>query len=378
MKIAVLTQPLGHNYGGLLQAFALQRYLIKIGYDVETIDRRAEKVASPSIKSQIRNMGRLLFGRIKSLPTEKRRADTLSNLVEFRDRKLTMSPKISSSEALKEHFSKERFAAVIVGSDQVWRLRYSPNILNFYLDFIDDIDSPIRKVSYAASFGVEEWEYPPELTAQCGRLLRRFDAVSVRENSAVSLCQEKFGIEPRWVVDPTLLLDSEDYIELLQGAKNNFCANRIVAYILERSDESKNIIDAACKSLECAASTIIPETPITHVRASDLGKCRYPSVEFWIQSFKNSRFVITDSFHGTVFAILFNRPFISIGNPKRGMARFESLLSQFDLEDRLVHSSSEITQDMFLNEIDWRAVNLKRRLLSAEGQNFIKENLPEA
>jgi len=379
MKIAILTQPLGHNYGGLLQAYALQHHLKAAGHAVETIDdRRKPEVGRVPIGTIMRNIGRLVFGRIRSLPTAQRQADRLANLAAFRDRHLAMSPAILGDAALRDHFRTQRFDAVIVGSDQVWRPRYSPNILNFYLDFVEDGDMPIRKLSYAASFGVDSWEYTPELTAQCGRLLQTFDAVSVREASAVTLCREKFGIEPDWVVDPTLLLEPGDYDDLLQDAPGNPHAGGVVAYVLHPSRGKRRIADEVAAALGCEVSVIIPETPLAQIPRGEMAAHRYPGVDSWLRQVRNARFVVTDSFHGTVFAILFNRPFIAIGNPVRGMARFESLLSQFGLADRLVGPEAAVTPAMIRAEIDWDAVNRTRRSLAAEGRAFLNRHLADA
>lgn len=378
MKIAILTQPLGHNYGGLLQAFALQAHLRKGGHTVETIDRRSPDAARVSIADQARNIGRLVFGRIKSLPTAQRQADRLANLAAFRDRHLAMSPPILDDAALRAHVRSARFDAIIVGSDQVWRPRYSPNILNFYLDFLEDGDAPVRKLAYAASFGVDSWEYTPELTAQCGRLLTRFDAVSVREGSAVTLCRDKFGIEPDWVVDPTLLLEPEDYDGLLQDAPGDAGADRVVAYVLQPDRNKRRIADEIATARGCRVSVIIPEKPLAQIRPAERAAQRYPGVDSWVRQFRDARFVVTDSFHGTVFAILFNRPFIAIGNPVRGMARFESLLSQFGLADRLVGPEAVVTPAMIRAEIDWDAVNRTRRSLAAEGRAFLDRHLADA
>src|SRR5690554_6905766 len=100
-RIAILTQPLGHNYGGLLQAYALQIYLKKLGCEVETLDRRVEGAGRISLKGHALNLARLMMGRIKSLPNESRQAWVLSELAAFRDRRLTMSPRRS-----EEHTSE--------------------------------------------------------------------------------------------------------------------------------------------------------------------------------------------------------------------------------------------------------------------------------
>lgn len=375
MKVAILTQPLGHNYGGLLQAYALQTYLKKLGCEVESLDRRAESTGRIPLKSHVLNLARLMLGRIKSLPTESRQAWVLSELAAFRDRRLTMSPRIVSEQEVRDYYRERNFDVFVVGSDQVWRPRYSPSILNFYLDFLDDIKSPAKRITYASSFGVDDWEYSSELTEKCKGLAQKFDAISVRESSAVELCREKFDVSAQWVVDPTLLLEAADYESLIAECGENAHAGCVLSYVLDPAPEKRSIADSVGRAVGVKVFSIKPEYSVTQVRAKDIAKCRFLSVEGWLQAFYDARFVVTDSFHGTVFAILFNKPFIAVGNSARGKARFESLLSQFGLIKRLVDSKSEVTSELIHEEIDWSVVNVKRRALSEEGQEFLRSSL---
>lgn len=375
MKIIILTQPLGHNYGGLLQAYALQSYLKSIGCDVETLDRRSPNKTAIPIKVQLINILRLLAGRIKSIPTEKKHSLILKNLTEFRDQRLAMSRVITSEEEVRDYASNQKADAFIVGSDQVWRPRYSPSILNFYLDFLEDINSSAKRLAYAASFGVDSWEYQEDITDRCKSLIKKFDAVSVREQSAVELCKSKFNTDAAWVVDPTLLLEASDYDELINTGGINNNKDCIISYILDPSADKRSIADIISNAVDKKVASIKPGSKISQVRSWDLGKCIYPKVETWLQSIKEANFLVTDSFHGTVFAILFNKPFIAIGNSARGMARFESLLSHFGLVDRLVETSSEVTKELIHRRIDWATVNKIRKKHAKDGRSFIQNNL---
>ena len=377
MKVAILTQPLGHNYGGLLQAYALQTYLKRLGCEVETLDRRVEGAGKIPLKSHGLNLARLALGRIKSLPTENRQAWVLNELAAFRDRRLTLSPTIDSEQAVRDYYRERRFDAFVVGSDQVWRPRYSPSILNFFLDFLDDVKSPAKRIAYAASFGVDDWEYTSEQTEKCKNLAQKFDAISVRENSAVELCTEKLGVTAQCVVDPTLLLEPEDYEPLIAECGESHHAGCVLSYVLDPAPEKRAIADSAGRVLGAEVFSIKPEYAITQVRAKDISQCRFPSVETWLRSFHDASFVVTDSFHGTVFSILFNKPFIAVGNSARGMARFESLLSQFGLTERLIADPREVSLELLQSQIDWDAVNCKREALASAGRQFLQTNLFE-
>lgn len=375
MKVAILTQPLGHNYGGLLQAYALQTYLKKLGCEVETLDRRTADAGRISAKRYVINIAKLLLGRIKSLPTASREAWVLKALADFREKRLDMSPKILSEQEIRGYYRQRNFDAFVVGSDQVWRPRYSPSILNFYLNFLDDIKSPAKRIAYAASFGVDEWEYSDVETEQCKKLAQKFDAISVREWSAVELCRDNLGVAAQWLIDPTLLLEPEDYDPLIAEGEECLDTDYVLSYVLDPAPEKRIIADSVGQSVGTGVFSIKPELSITQVRVKDTSKCRYPSIESWLQAFYNARFVVTDSFHGTVFSILFNKPFIAIGNSARGMARFESLLSQFGLSERLVESMKNVTPELVHCQIQWDTVNEKREALAGVGREFLKTNI---
>lgn len=376
-RVAILTQPLGHNYGGLLQAYALQAYLKKLGCEVETLDRRKPGAGQVSAKGHILNLARLMLGLSKSMPTAKKQAQVLEKLACFRDRWITMSPRITGEQALREYYRDRKFDAFVVGSDQVWRPRYSPSILNFFLDFLDDIKSPAKRVAYAASFGVDGWEYSSRLTKKCEILAQKFNVISVRESSAVDLCNEKLGVLAECVVDPTLLLEPADYEPLISECGENVNADCTLSYLLDPAQEKRSIAENVSSSLGIKLFSIMPEVSVAQVRTNDLDRCRLASVELWLQAFWDASFVVTDSFHGTVFSILFNKPFIAVGNSARGLARFESLLSQFGLTERLVDSPSEVTRDLIQRNIDWGAVNVRRKALADVGRQFLITHLSD-
>lgn len=375
MKISILTQPIGHNYGGLLQAYALQIYLKRNGCDVETLNRRTPVNQVTVVKYFLLNLGRLFLGRIKSIPTNKKQSLVLQNLANFRDKHLNISKRIDSETQLRKYYQLNKFDGVVVGSDQVWRPKYSPSILNFYLDFLDDIDSNAIRVAYAASFGVSEWEYPEDVTEQCRPLVKKFDAISVREKSAVDLCKSKLGITPDWVVDPTLLLCPRDYEKLIDQKTENPYKSLVLSYILDPNKDKQQITTEVSDILQTNYFLIKPEKIISEMRSSDLEQCVYPGIETWLLGFRNARFVVTDSFHGSIFAILFNRPFLAVRNSKRGVARFDSLLSMFGLENRLINSAADISLDLIHEQIDWGKVNGLREKYANEGREFLKNHL---
>src|SRR5690606_30989510 len=156
----------------------------------------------------------------------------------FINENIQLSPLIENTTDLKKHFNKNDFDAVIVGSDQTWRPKYSPNIYNYYLDFLKD-NNQIKKLAYASSFGTAEWEYTEEQTKIVKQLVKQFHAISVREAAGVDLWREKLGIEAVHLLDPTLLLTAEDYSERINQPKAN---KELFTYVLDESKEKQDFI----------------------------------------------------------------------------------------------------------------------------------------
>ncbi|MBT3042066.1 MAG: polysaccharide pyruvyl transferase family protein [Candidatus Thiodiazotropha sp. (ex Codakia orbicularis)] len=358
MKIGILTQPLHNNYGGLLQAFALQVVLKRLGHEVWTVDfwkvdRKKDLRFYPRIIKSIfiRAVQRYLLGRSVSVwvwPTNSNNRKVTRHLRRFVEENIKTTSKINNSpqlSLLKEY----HFDAYVVGSDQVWRPEYSPNLLHYFLDFLSD-DTMVKRISYAASFGVEDWEFTPEETVVCAGLAQKFDAISVREDSAIELCRKYLELPAVHVLDPTMLLDKDDYIALVNEDDIPEFNAEIISYVLDATPEKKHIINAISEVIGVNACFVNNAISRYHDNV-------FPPVTQWIRGYMDTDFVITDSFHGTVFSIIFNRPFIAIGNEERGLTRFVSLLKMFDLENRLLHSADQITAELINEKIDWDRVN---------------------
>lgn len=238
---------------------------------------------------------------------------------------------------------ESEYDAFVVGSDQIWRPRYFHPIQHAYLDFTKEWK--IKRMAYAVSFGTDNWEYTDKQEKECRNLVKKFDYVSVREESGIKLCNEHFGLEVEQVLDPTMLLTKDDYIQLFQSANTHKSNGSLLCYILDETPEKINLINKEAKSRHLQSFWANSKTDIR----LPLKERIQPSVEQWLRNFYEAEFVITDSFHACVFAIIFEKPFIVIGNSYRGMARFTSLLDIFKLKDRL-YTNNKVTS---IREIDW-------------------------
>lgn len=349
MKIAILTQPLRTNYGGILQAYAFQTILQRRGHNVVVINR--EWADYPSLKLFVLRLLSIAKCVINRYIYGKKEYIIMSpcspfyhvkwngyNVMPFVKQYINQSRMLRNSKELRKYLYKENFDAIIVGSDQVWRPAYTSSITDYFLKEVPK-NSDTLKISYAASFGTDNWEFSEVETIICKELLKEFDAVSVRESSGVQLCNKYFDVNAIHVLDPTMLLKEDDYIALMNKSIDYIHEGDMFCYILDQSPE----IDKIIESLKTEGYSPYFANCDAEPTEDDL----YPyqvSVEQWIRGFYDAKIILTDSFHACVFSILFKKPFIVVGNKCRGMSRFNSLLSMFDLSNRLVFSYDDFEQ----------------------------------
>lgn len=381
MKVAILTLPLHTNYGGNVQAFALQHVLKNMGHNPVCINYRNEKGNGKGLIRQILSKVKQVITNRTATPDypftieEKNIIGKYHN--EFISSYMSYTIPLYNETELKCFFDKEGFDAVIVGSDQVWRPRYTPKIEPFFFNFLSG-NKKIKKISYAASFGTDVWEFSPQQVKSCGALIKEFDFISVRESLGVKMCQDFFNVKAEHVLDPTLLLDKQEYIDIFQKVDLNNNYGKIFNYILDASGDKAEFLNRVSGILGKEVFSTYPRlTKKYEKNISNVKDYEYPHIEMWLKSFSDADFVITDSFHGTVFSIIFNKPFISISNKMRGAARFTSLLEMFDLKDRLVSDFTEVNADLINKPIDFDRVNKVLNELRLNSLNLLNKSLSD-
>lgn len=329
MRIGIYTTSLRFNYGGILQAYALQRVLRDMGYDVFYIEKMLYNFDLAPLKVYLWRLILKLFKNWQIVVFLEFKRNICYN-------KINKFVKENIITLLLRDLREEDVDVLIVGSDQIWRPLYISNIENAYLGFAKDWD--VRRIAYAASFGVDDWsEYTEEQTNICRELAQKFDAVSVREDSGVDLCRNYLGVDAQHVLDPTMLVDVKHYICHINSSKKRYPKRMCLAYILDEADDKLSVLNGIAK---CQGYNICQWKDI------DIPNMKKPTVEEWLKGFYDAEFVFTDSFHGCVFSIIFNKPFIAFGNAGRGMARFHSLLRMFGLEELLITSVDEFTPQL--------------------------------
>ena len=294
------------------------------------------------------------------------------NAQSFIQKNINVSPDIHSTNQL-EKFIKGKYDYVVIGSDQTWRPSISADIYNFFLDFLQD-ESQMKKIAYATSFGTDQWEFSEEQEKRCKQLVKQFDAVSVREESGISLCQQFLDVDAEHVLDPTLLLKQEDYLKIVH-ASDFENKEGIFTYVLDKAKQKNDLIKHVSDILGMKVYTNQPKKDFYTESAEDLEDFVYPSIEGWLASFYKADFVITDSFHGTVFSILFNKPFITFVNHDSVASRFYSLLKKLNLEDRLIRDVNLFNDEILQQPIDYSAVNSTLEELRKDSYAFLKQTL---
>jgi len=373
MKIGILTLQLHDNYGGLLQAYALKTVLEKMGHQVSITNRRRK---TTGIVFKSKQLIKTILGRDRKFRLSEEEEKTISQHTKHFTHTYIkdITEPIYTTRELKK-IAKE-YDAFVVGSDQVWRPRYSPSISNYFLDFVDSTE--LIGLSYAASFGVDTWEYTEEQTKICKENVRKFKAISVREESGIDLCQKHLGVKAIHVLDPTMLLDTTEYAKIISKEEEEQpVKGELLHYVLDTNREKEELIHKIAKHFNYRTFSVTRKSVPDKRPIPNINDCVYPKVTSWINGFREAKFVITDSFHGTAFSILFNKPFLVVPNSKRGRARFDSLLEVFGLQDRLILDLKDIDRDArtALPEIDWERVN---RIIEEQRKfslSFLKSNL---
>lgn len=372
MKIGILTHPLETNYGGLLQAFALQKVLRDMGHEVLTIDRHNRphysNIAFHLLSYAKRLKDRYVNKKIVSpcwnpFIDEKTYQIISQNTTRFIEKNINVTRKVWT-ENLSEIDNEYIFDAYVVGSDQVWLPSYCPES---FLNFVRR--KGVLKIFYAASAGRTSFADNRILREECRKLATDFDGISVREEKLRELSIKYLGKDAEWVLDPTLLLSPDDYIGLTD--LGNISCNKVFSYILDKNEVKTNIINKIC---DLEGKTIYWANVKQYYKkgvSMDLEECIFPSVESWLNNIIHSSYVVTDSFHGTVMAILFNKPFITICNNKRGASRFLSLLSMFGINNRIVNNYDDV-ELVYNTPIDYSIINSILNIKRTQSLAYLK------
>ena len=378
MNVGILTFHFSDNYGAALQAYALRRWLTEQGHHASFIDYRPThiehggRLSVPTSPAKLKANLKIIYLAVSSFINQHFGNRTQNEkFVRFREHFLDI--KNGSTDNNASLASAQSYDLIVAGSDQIWspsqHFGFDPN---YFLAFANSFRA--RKISYAASFGKDR--VSTSEAEQLPQLLHNLDAISVREASGVSIVERAIGQRPANVPDPTLL--HSNYSDLTDRASSEHDAPYIFCYALRSPDNIRQTANRVSKQLR--SPILSPHNP--HRRWVEIGKTVYPDPGEWVSLVKNARFVVTNSFHGTVFSLLFRKPFIVAGltgERASANARAINLLRAVNLENRFAASFSEQNVNALMaNEIDWADVDKRLAEMRYVGDEFLNMQLKAA
>lgn len=348
MKVALLTIWREKNYGAELQAYATIKVLQQLGYDVRMIDIRLSDCSKPNWKGCVTRFISQ-FG-----PSHKKFCSFWKEHI----------PTTNRYKNIKEIQANPPEADIyIVGSDQVWNPELTKEFATLY--FLNFGNDSVKRISYASSFGTNEWKFP-DLKEDVKKLLFRFNHITCREDTGVQILKEEFGLDAAQVIDPTLLL--ENYRNLIGETIER---DTLVYYPLSTDSELEEFSIKLAKDLDLE--------PINNKFTTKLlGVIEWDRVSIgeWIKNIVEAKFVITRSFHGMVFSILHKRQFAVLSGKNGRSTRLMSLLKTLGIEDRLFNNVEELNNARpWLNKIDYTVVYPKLLKLREYSLSILKDSI---
>lgn len=370
MVINVITRHAPTNYGSLLQAIATQRVIINLGHECRIINyipkcETGVRMAITQLEQKTKWRRNPIKKAIYLMVAEPETLLMERKFLAMRKKYLLMGPCCATTGELKKLYAEKKDEVFLTGSDQVWGPistgHYDPT---YFLDFVPKSS---RKLAFAASFGKAIFD---EQTLKEYRvLLKKYDSLAVRENVAVELLK-KMDISAKQVLDPTLLMDADAWSEYVKPMK------KPEKYVLVYQIHANSDLDHyAVKFAEKAELPLLRVSPLLH-QAKRSGKFVYcPDISGFLDLVKNATYLVTDSFHGTAFAINFNTQFVEVLPNTGTSSRNQSILELTGLTDRIVRDLNDFSY--IDQEIDFKEANEKIGTSRIESIRILEEMLAE-
>ena len=335
--VALLGYYSGWNYGTSMTYYSLYKVIKKLGYSCVMIQNPKNALWKPHPI--------IMF---KENPYE---SDELSQSFNNIDEMRRLN-------AIADKF--------IVGSDQVFmKYMYEPIGAYTTLDFIEDSK---EKYAFSASFGYKNFVGDNKLRSRMGYFLKKFDKITTREYDGVNILKENFDIDGTCTLDPVFLLDDFEYKKLAEKGKVETSSDYLLAYILDQSKEKTEIIMEIAKRKNLSVKFVYD--PIQDIMNNKLDI----HTEDWLKYYSDAKYVITDSYHGTCMALKFKKQFWFFRNEYRGASRFDTLISDFDIGDRIISTDDNIEENLKI-DIDYNVLNEKMRKRVEKSLDILKTML---
>ena len=293
----------GENYGSVLTYYALRRIIQNLGYSVLMIDKIGAAPRDPELDERIHSR------------------------VFAREQGYEAAPPLPIADMPRLNLYCDTF---VMGCDQVWNFNISNTCGKcFYFDYVEEDK---RRLSYASSFGHATSYTPIGELSEVTRLLHRFDAVSVREADAVNVLKNEFGIEGTQVTDPVFLIDPNEYRKLERRPVKAPRSGFLLAYILDPKPGLKRFLEKRARAMGLDLVVLLDGRGNFEKNKQALGAedaVRARDAHEWLWYFSHADFIVTDSFHGVSFSLIYEKQFLALGNKARGMSRFNSVADVF-------------------------------------------------
>lgn len=370
MVVNVITRHAPTNYGSLLQAIATQRVIMNLGYECRIINyipkcETGVRMAITQLEQKTKWRRNPIKKAIYLMVAEPETLLMDRKFLAMRKKYLLMGPCCGTTGELKKLYAEKKDEVFLTGSDQVWGPistgHYDPT---YFLDFVPKSS---RKLAFAASFGKAIFD--EQTLKEYGVLLKKYDSLAVRENVAVELLK-KMDISAKQVLDPTLLMDADAWYEYVKPMK------KPEKYVLVYQIHANSDLDHyAVKFAEKAELPLLRVSPLLH-QAKRSGKFVYcPDISGFLDLVKNAAYMVTDSFHGTAFAINFNTQFVEVLPNTGTSSRNQSILELTGLTDRIVRDLNDFSY--IDQEIDFKEANEKIGTSRIESIRILEEMLAE-
>ena len=368
--VNVITRHAPTNYGSLLQAIATQRVIMNLGHECRIINyipkcETGVRMAITQLEQKTKWRRNPIKKAIYLMVAEPETLLMDRKFLAMRKKYLLMGPCCATTGELKKLYAEKKDEVFLTGSDQVWGPistgHYDPT---YFLDFVPKSS---RKLAFAASFGKAIFD--EQTLKEYGVLLKKYDSLAVRENVAVELLK-KMDISAKQVLDPTLLMDADAWSEYVKPMK------KPEKYVLVYQIHANSDLDHyAVKFAEKAELPLLRVSPLLH-QAKRSGKFVYcPDISGFLDLVKNAAYMVTDSFHGTAFAINFNTQFVEVLPNTGTSSRNQSILELTGLTDRIVRDLNDFSY--IDQEIDFKEANEKIGTSRIESIRILEEMLAE-
>ena len=376
--IGLLTPFRVANYGTKLQAYAVQECIRSLGKNTQIIDFEY----SPVKKTPINIPERIIFKVVSEKYRDSKRYTTAPEKIEsLRKKRIAcinnfdshydVSKKVIGQQNMRELGTS--YSAVLCGSDQIW----NPVNVGSEIFLLEWVPTGTKKISFAASFGISK--LPTLLKPKYKRELEKFDAISVREDSAQKIIAD-LGLNAEWILDPTLIVDKKVWENLATESNYPILDDYIFCYFLGDGADSRETVKKMKKQ-----NPNLRIVSLSHFKGYNESDCHFADLDLYdvgvtdfIRLIKNAKYICTDSFHATAFSVIFEKEFVVCNRHGNEVAstnsRIHSFLHSIGAEKRICLSPDE-AEDILKEKVEFEGINQKLQKMREKSIEFLKKSL---